>query len=209
MTYTKTISRNGQVVTEAVSDTAALTTLRSGQRHGGTATVAKNRTVTITRTSFGLDETGSAVPRETTVTLAPAAKQPRLTPTQYADLQRIRAASAQTALTDGRIRAGMWSIPPTATKRLLERGLAVISEADGAVVLGVAGLLATAAFEHQTWTSRGSEEVTDNGRINWGYFASAHCSCKQLRVTETTIEPVRLAALNHLTAALTRAVAQP
>lgn len=166
----------------------------------------------MTRTSLAFgNRDGEVAERKTVITLTPALKQPRLTGTQFEDLQRIRASRGRAVLLDnGRIHAALWAIPPAAAKRLLDRGLAVISETDGRVVLGITGMLAAAAHEHQTWTTHGSNEVADNGRAaGWHYFFSACCTCGGLSVTETSRGPVRLAAARHLVTALTSALTDP
>lgn len=214
MPYTEAITRDGNSVTVTVGDAHALTALRRGQRLGATVTAAKDGTVTITRTALRFGDTdGETRGHATAVTLRPTVKQARLTKVQYEDLERIAAARGNARMRDGRIACGVWGIPPAAAKRLLERGLAVISEADGSVALGVAGLLAMAAHKHQPWTCAGSQEVgggfehfhtiTGARQRDYGYFASAHCTCHALRHTGTDRASAQRAARVHLEQNLT------
>lgn len=223
MPYIHTVTRDGETATYAASDASALATLRRGQRYKATVEVAKDGTVTITRISLHFGERdGEVVERPIVVTLTPAMKQPRLTKTQYEDLGRVASANGRARLEDGRIRASMWAIPPSVSKRLLERGLAVVSEANGNVVLGIAGLVAVAAYEHpvRTTTPLGwhfPEEGLTPGRMpTWkqhrrhpyqvtDYSSSAVCRCG-LHSAHDRRDGARWVAARHLEENLTAAL---
>jgi hypothetical protein len=225
MPYTETVTRDGESVTTTVSDAHALTALCRGRRLGATAAAAKDGTVTITRTRLVFGEAdGEVLERVTVVTLRPTAKQPRLSRTQYEDLERIRRAQGRAELgRDGRIRAAMWAIPAGPATRLIERALAVISEADGRVLVGVAGLLALAAYEHpvRTTTPLGwhypENGPTPNRMPTWKqsrrhpyqipeFSSSAVCPCG-LYAAHDRREGARRTATRHLEEKLTAALA--
>lgn len=166
MTYTETITRDGETTTTSISDTAALAVLRRGKRLGCTVTATPDGTVTIVRTVLhlaGEDVTETQV----TVTLTPNAKPHRLTKTQYEDLARIRIGGERTRLLpEGQISASFWRIPASAAKRLF--GYGVIVTAGDRVEVSIAGLLAIAAYEHpaRTTAPRGWHSPVDRAQIN-------------------------------------------
>jgi len=218
MTYTETVTGNGETVTGTIGDAGALSLLRRGLRLGSAVTAGKDGTVTITRTALrlnGEDVTES----KTVVTLRPATKHARLTETQYEDLTRIRRAGPLARIDgDGRIRASFCHIPPSAAKRLFDRGLAVVTTAEGRVEVALAGLLAMAAREHpvRTTVPRGWHSP-DDGRIPTtkqhrrhpfqvpDYASTAVCPCGFLRAEERR-PSAAFAARKHLDAALAAAL---
>ncbi|QNS09399.1 hypothetical protein [Streptomyces xanthii] len=88
-----------------------------------------------------------------TIRLEPVYAPRRLTARQYEDLQLIREREATpgAALTNGCVRAGIVSIPATATRRLLERGWLTV-EPDGAASVSYAGRVAMTLHEHRAET---------------------------------------------------------
>ena len=222
MPYTLTRTGDGQHSIEPLSDLNALHLLRRGLRRGCAAASDKRHTVTITRTALRL--AGEDVTEHQIVfTLTPTAPARRLTLTQYQDLERIRASGQRARLLpDGRIGASFCRIPPAAARRLLDRGLAVVVPTDGdRVKIGVAGLLAMAAFEHpvRTTTPRGWH-YPDNGRIPTtrqhrrhpyqvpDYCSTAVCRCGFRAVADR--RPFAAAfARNHLEQVLSAALQNP
>ena len=215
MTYTETVTSNGETATGVISDFDALTTLRRGIRLGATVAAAKDGTITIVRTYLHLNgETISE--RKIVVTLRPDAKQQRLTQVQHDDLTRIRTAGARAKLLDtGRVTGMFCQIPPSAAKRLFDRGFAIVTNPEGRVEVTIAGLLAMAAFEHQTRTVGGSETVSGGGHVHFvtgewveatGYFVSAYCSCHDLKWCDTDRDAAQGAAKRHLAEKLSAAL---
>lgn len=223
MPYIHTATRDGETTSYTASDASALATLRRGQRYKATVEVSKDGTVTISRASFRFGERdGEVVERPLVITLNPTVKQPRLTKTQYEDLGRVTSAKGRARLENGRIRAAMWAIPAAVSKRLIERGLAVVSESTGAVVLGIAGMLAAAAYEHpvRTTTPLGwhyPEAGPTPGRMpSWkqhrrhpyqvtDYSSSAVCPCG-LYAAHDRRDGARYAATRHIEENLTAAL---
>lgn len=219
MTYTETITRDGDTTSSIISDTAALAVLRRGKRLGATATAAPDGTVTIVRTVLhlaGEDVTETQV----TVALTPDAKPHRLTKTQYDDLNRIRHAGSYAQLReDGRIRGILCQIPPSATKRLLAHGLAIVTTT-GRVEVSVAGLLAIAAYEHpaRTTAPRGWHSPAGHAQINTPRVQRMHpyqtndrtsaavCTCGFHRTLDERIYAV-VAKNGHLSEVLSAALA--
>lgn len=165
MTYTETITRDGDTTTASISDTAALAVLRRGKRLGCAVTAAPDGTVTIVRTVLhlaGEDVTETQV----IVTLTPDTKPHRLTKTQYEDLHRIRSRDSQLT-PEGRIKGAFCQIPASAAKRLFGYGVAVVTAGDR-VEVSIAGLLAMAAFEHPARTTRprGWHSPSGHAQIN-------------------------------------------
>lgn len=167
MTYTETVTRDGDTTTSGISDTAALAVLRRGQRLGCTVTATPDGTVTIVRTVLHLAVDDTVFETQVAVTLAPDTKPHRLTKTQYEDLQRIRMSGERARLLpEGRISASFWRIPVSVAKRLFNYGVVVVTAGDR-VEMSVAGLLAIAAYEHPARTTRprGWHDRTD-GSLN-------------------------------------------
>jgi hypothetical protein len=166
VTYTETVTRDGETTIASISDTAALAVLRRGQRLGCAVSALLDGTVTITRTVLRLADE-NATETQVTVTLSPDAKPRRLTKAQYENLKWIRAAGARAVLRpDGRIGDVFCQIPQATAKRLFNYGIAVVT-AGGLVEISVAGLLAIAAYEHPARTTRprGWHDRTD-GSLN-------------------------------------------
>jgi nicotinamidase-related amidase len=218
MTYTETVTSNGESATGTLTDAGALSTLRRGLRLGSVVTATKDGAITITRTALRLS--GEDVIESTTVvTLRPDTKQPRLTKAQYNNLAWIRSIGERARLLDsGRVGDAFCQIPQPAAKRLLDRGLAIGTAADRRVEVGVAGLLAMAAFEHpvRTTAPRGWHS-SDDGRIPTtkqhrrhpfqvpDYSSTAVCMCGFRRAEERRTFATS-AARKHLDAALTAAL---
>lgn len=167
MSYTETVTKDGQTSTTVLSSLGALNTLRRGLGYGATVTAAPDGTVTITRTALklcGEDVIESLV----TVTLRSDAALPRLTKRQYEDMKIVCHAGKKAQLnSEGRIKGAFWQIPASAAKRLLGRGLVVVIDQDNHVVAGIAGLMAMAAYEHKARTTapRGWHD-SENGHVN-------------------------------------------
>jgi hypothetical protein len=207
MTYTETVTSDGETHTGALSDLAALRLVQRGQRLRYQVTAAKDGTVTVVRKR----ENRAVV----TVVVRPDTKPARLTKTQYTDLELIRLAHGIAEYRDGgRIAAALRSIPPAAARRLRERGLILGSPAAGAsVAVSLAGRLAMAAYEHRVYTVGGTEAVTGDfenhdffsGRKveRTGYFVTGYCSCGRFASTQTERESARRAARTHLEEHLT------
>lgn len=167
MTYTETITSDGDTTTASIGDTAALAVLRRGQRLGCAVSATPDGTVTIVRTVLHLATNDTVTETQVTVTLTPDAKPHRLTKTQYENLKWIRAAGSRAALRpDGRVGDAFCQIPQAAAKRMFDYGIAVVTAGD-LVEISVAGLLAIAAYEHPARTTRprGWHDRTD-GSLN-------------------------------------------
>lgn len=203
MTYTETVTKDRETHTGTLTDAQALNLVRRARRLGYTVTAAKDGAVTIVR-----ERAGRPI---VTVILRPAVKRARLSETQYGDLAIIDRAAEHARLDCDTIRTLVHRIPKAATRRLIERGLVV---ADGAGVrISLAGRLAMAAYQHQVWTSAGSEQIGSHihmltgARVpDYGYFASAHCTCHGLRHSDTDRATAQRAARIHLEGALTAAL---
>jgi hypothetical protein len=202
MTYTETVTSDGETHAGVLTDVQALALVQRGRRLGYQVTAAKDGTVTIVRKR----ENRAVV----TVVVRPGVKPVRLTKTQYTDLELIRLALGLAEYRDGgRISAALRSIPPTAARRLRERGLILGEPTPGTgVAVSLAGRLAMAAYEHQVSTVGGSEVVTgDFERHNFftgarvertDYFVTGYCSCGRFSSTQTERESARRAARTHL-----------
>jgi len=150
MPYTMTRIGDGTETVSTVTDTQALRILRRALRLHAAVAADKHHTVAITRTRLVLDGDDTAE-RRTVFTLRPVPRPPRLTRTQYEDLTRIRQAGSRArVLADGRIGGMFCQVPPAAAARLFNRGLAV-ADGGGHVAIGIAGLLAVAAYQHPVW----------------------------------------------------------
>lgn len=220
MTYTETVTKDGETSTSALSDLGALNVLRRGLRLGASVLADRDGSVTITRTVLhpaGEDVTETKV----IVVLRPEAKPSRLTRVQYEDMKRVQGSGKKARVTaEGRITcSGMCRIPTSAAKRLLDRGLIVVVDQDGTVVPAVAGLLAMATYEHQARTTapRGWHypegaciNTTRNHRAHpyqvLDRVSTALCSCGGLRKTfdgrPYAAAAVRDHVAEHLSAAL-------
>lgn len=152
MTYTETITRDGETTTGTISNAGALSTLRRGLRLGSAVTATPDGTVTIVRTALHL--AGENVTEtQVTVALTPDAKPHRLTKSQYENLKWIRTAGTRAELrANGRIGDVFCQLPPAAAARLFQHGLAVAMGTR--VEIGIAGLLAITAYEHPARTTR-------------------------------------------------------
>lgn len=218
MTYTETITRDGDTTTASISDTAALVVLRRGQRLGCTVSAAPDGAVTIVRTVLHLAADDTVTETQVTVTLAPDAKPHRLTKAQYENLMWIRAAGSRAVLRqDGRIGDAFCQIPQATAKRLFDYGVAVVT-AGGLVEISVAGLLAIAAYEHPARTTRprGWHDRTD-GSLNRPRVQRMHpyqandrtsaavCTCGFHRTLDERTYAV-VAKNGHLTEVLTAAL---
>jgi len=217
MTYTQTVTRDGETTTATISDTAALALVHRANRLSAQVTATKDGTVTLTRTRLVFADTDGETRETTTViTLTPDIKPTRLTDTQYGDLGRIRRGTGTARLAeDGSIRVRLSRIPPAAAKRLLDRGL-VAADADATVQVTLAGLLAMAAHQHKVWTVGVSETVggdftryhtlTGVRLERTGYFVTAYCTCHRLASHQTERATARRAARTHLEGELTAAL---
>jgi hypothetical protein len=207
MTYTETVTSDGETHTGALTDFAALRLVQRGQRLRYQVTAAKDGAVTIVRKR----ENRAVV----TVVVRPDARPARLTKTQYMDLELIRLAGDLAEHRDGgRISAALRSIPPVAARRLHERGL-VLGEPTPKtrVAVSLAGRLAMAAYDHQVSTVGGTESVTGDfehhnfftgARVErTGYFVTGYCSCGRFSSTQTERDSARRAAHTHLEEHLT------
>lgn len=206
MTYTETVTRNGETHTGTVTDTEALTLVRRARRLGYKATAAKDQTVTIVR------ERGNRA--VATVVLRPQSATSRLSETQYRDLSIIEHEAKHARIADGAIRTLTCRIPPAATRRLIERGLIVASGIR--VEISLAGRLAMAAHRHKVWTVGASETVggdftryhtlTGVRMERTGYFVTAYCACHKLASHQTERASAQRAARAHLEENLTAAL---
>lgn len=195
MPYTETVTRDGRTVTGPLSDAGAVTLVHRGRGLGAAVSAAENGTVTLTRTTLHPGMTDGEVGERTTVTtLSPTVRQRRLSPRQYEDLQRVHRRGSIPVREDGSVFIPFYRIPPSAVRRLLDRGLLVISPANDSVALGIAGLLAMTTYEHQVKVSTRST-------------FDAHCSCGELGHSgvdlASALDATRLHLEQHLTAALT------
>ncbi|KIF02252.1 hypothetical protein PL81_31005 [Streptomyces sp. RSD-27] len=142
--------------------------------------------LTVIRTITGHRSALESEPRtlRRIIRLEPVRAPRRLTPRQYADLSLILARDEQGGgkLVDGRIRAGIASIPPAAVVRLFEHGW-LTEESGGVVTVSYAGRVAMTLHEHQAGTGYiGTDKwVVDafgvgGWEIGSGLFV-ARCSC--------------------------------
>src|SRR2546423_3097746 len=176
MPYTMTRIGDGTETVSAVTDAQALRILRRALRLHAEVAADKHHTVTLTLTRL-VPDGDSAAKRRTVLTLRPAPRPPRLTRTQYEDLTRIRQAGNHArVLADGRIGGMFCQLPPAAAARLFNRGLAV-ADGGGHVAIGIAGLLAVAAYQHPAWgvVIRPSEWSTSGWSRRCSHTAGAVC----------------------------------
>ncbi|MFD6115537.1 hypothetical protein ACFWG0_36380 [Streptomyces yangpuensis] len=142
--------------------------------------------MTIIRTITGHRSAGDTERRtlRRTTRLEPVRPPRRLTARQYEDLALVLARDARGGgkLEGGRIAAGIASIPPSATTRLVEHGWLAV-DPDGAVTVSYAGRVAMTLHEHQAGTGYiGTDKwVVDafgvgGWEIGSGLFV-ARCSC--------------------------------
>ncbi|MFJ5142672.1 hypothetical protein [Streptomyces sp. NPDC088707] len=142
--------------------------------------------LTVIRTITGHRSALDTEPRtlRRTIRLEPVRAPRRLTPRQYEDLLLILAQDERGGgtLVDGRIRAGIASIPPAAAARLLEHGWLAVEPGD-VVTVSYAGRVAMTLHDHQAATGyMGTDKwVVDafgvgEWQIGPGLFLS-RCSC--------------------------------
>lgn len=91
------------------------------------------------------------LPRKHTVTFEPVTPVGTVTQVQRRDLVAITRRRAGSWLVKGRIHAGLYSIPPAAAGRLVQRGLVTINGTD--VSVSLVARLAMLAQDHHTTTS--------------------------------------------------------
>lgn len=205
MTYTETVTRNGETHIGATTDAEALALVRRGRRLGYKVTATKDGTITIVREIAGRTIA--------TVVLRPQSKPQRLSDTQYGDLAIIDHDAKHARLDGEAIRTLVCRIPPAATRRLIEKGLIVADEAR--VEISLAGRLAMAAHQHKVWTVGGSEAVA--GEVGYhtltgarlertGYFVTAYCTCHRLASYQTERATAQRVARVHLEENLTAAL---
>ena len=220
MTYTETITRDGETTTARISDAGTLSTLRRGKRLGATVTATLDGTITIVRTVLHLAGE-DATETQVTVTLRPDAKPARLTKTQYEDLKRVQyAGNRARLLPEGRITGIFCQIPPSAAKRLFDRGF-VVTRTEGRVEVGIAGLLAMTAYEHPACTTRPrgwyfptDEVVINRPRVQRmhayqksDFTSAAVCPCSGLHAIKDRRQYAVAAVRAHLTGKLSAALA--
>jgi hypothetical protein len=131
----------------------ALSLLRAAVRRGYRVEATRQGGAVIVRdVATGL----SVVPRHRTIILEPVTVAGTVTATMRADLDALarRDGKSPAEWRDGRIRAGLYCIPPAAVRRLVARGLVTASGQCGPVALTLAARLAMLATDHRTTTSK-------------------------------------------------------
>lgn len=222
-------SADGSTTEGTCSEADAMRTLGRAVRLGYRVEATQNGGAVIVRLIHaGTDHWQP--PRKHTVTLEPIAAAGKITATNRLDLGIIdqhRASRSLAARLDpatGRINAGLNSIPPAATARLMERGLVTVER--DAVSVSLAARLAMLAQDHHTETRepRGYIRPSDMPGRAWdGHVglnkgggrggkiydrsSSVRCSCRGLSLPTEDRDDARRKAHEHrqeVTAAFVR-----
>jgi hypothetical protein len=188
-------SADGTTAEGMCSEAHAATLLQRAVQRGYSVEATRNGGAVIVRTIPGASGHWTP-PRRHTVTLEPVTATGKVTETMRSDLVIVgcwpagRQLAAHLNAKTGRIDAGFNSIPPGATRRLIDRGLVTI--AGDVVTVSLAARLAMLAQDHHTETreprgyynSLGADGRPTAGlwtRKRFAYYdrsSVASCSCQ-------------------------------
>lgn len=197
-------SADGTVTEGTCTEAHAASLLARAVRLGYRVTATRSGGSVIVR---DIPSVAGCVPRRRMVTLEPAVPCGTLTATVRRDLAAVDKARAP-YLRDGRICAGFYTVPPTATARLIGRALVTVSDAKGErspVVVSLVARLAMLAADHQTRTSKPRGYYRDPGHIGpwrkggcmYDRSSAASCSCRGFSAWAEDRDGARRKAREH------------